>query len=96
MVRSRRVAAHPEKSPQVAATIWYQRMTRRVARQGWRKTPVQTPSEFVTAIGDDGLRQRVARFTERYENARFGDSAQDAQQLPELYEEIGGVGKTRH
>lgn len=92
MVRSRRVAAHPEKAPQMAATIWYRRMTRRVARRGWRKSPVQTPSEFVTAIGDDGLRRRVAQFTEHYENARFGDSAEDARQLPELYEEISSAG----
>ena len=34
------------------------------------------------------MRARVVQFTRRYESARFGGSAEDAQRLPELYEEI--------
>jgi len=34
------------------------------------------------------LRKRVAEFTRAYENARFGDSSEDAQRLLELYEEV--------
>jgi hypothetical protein len=87
-IQQLRLAARPEKSPQLAATIWYERMTRLVARQGWRKSPVQTPGEFVVSIEDAAIRSRVEEFTRRYESARFGESSEDAKQLPELYEEI--------
>lgn len=87
-ITSRRLAAHPEKSPRQAATIWYERMTRILARRGWRKSPVQTPGEFADCIEDTALREWVAEFTRRYERARFGESVEDAQRLPELYQEI--------
>lgn len=83
-----RLAAHPEKSPGKAATIWYERMTRVLARRGWRKSPAQTPKEFQAGIEDPHMRRQVERFTQHYANARFGESAEDAQRLPELYEEI--------
>jgi hypothetical protein len=35
----------------------------------------------------------VAKFTDRYESARFGNSATDAEQLPKLYEEIAAPRK---
>jgi hypothetical protein len=66
-------------------------MTHLVAQQGWRKSPGQTPSEFVKSIEDPTLRQPVEEFTRRYEHARFGDSAEDARRLPEIYEEISAV-----
>jgi protein-glutamine gamma-glutamyltransferase len=87
-LRKRRLAARPERSPRLAATIWYERMMRTTARRGWRKRPVQTPEEFVTSIEDATVREVVERFTRHYEHARFGGSAEDAQRLPELYEEI--------
>jgi protein-glutamine gamma-glutamyltransferase len=76
------------KSPQLAATIWYERMTHLLARQGWHKSPAQTPAEFVISIEDVGTRKQVEEFTRRYESARFGDSPEDASELPELYDEI--------
>ncbi len=85
-----RLAARPERSPRRAATIWYERMTKRVARRGWRKSPTQTPDEFVSAIDDADVRERVAEFTRHYESARFDDSVEDVLRLPELYEEISG------
>lgn len=85
-----RLAARPGKSPQLAATVWYERMTRLVARRGWRKTPTQTPAEFAISIDDAEMRKQVEQFTLRYESARFGESADDAEQLPELYEEMAG------
>jgi len=88
LVRNRRLQAHPERAPRLAATIWYERMTRRVARRGWPKSPVQTPAEFADAIADADLRETVTLFTRHYESARFGDSAEDASRLPKLYEEI--------
>jgi transglutaminase-like putative cysteine protease len=87
-VQTRRVAAHPERAPQKAASIWYGRMIRAVARRGWRKATAQTPAEFMITIADAELREQVEQLTRHYENARFGDSAEDARKLPELYEEM--------
>jgi len=87
-LQRRQLAAHPEKSPRAAATIWYGRMARTLARHGWRKLPAQTPQEFVTRISDEVVRQRVTQFTQLYERARFGDSPEDACRLAALYEEI--------
>jgi protein-glutamine gamma-glutamyltransferase len=87
-LRNRQLAARPEKSPSLAATIWYERMTRMLARKGWPKLSAQTPQEFLACIQDDAMREPVARFTRHYESARFGGSAEDAQRLPELYEEV--------
>ena len=79
---------HPERAPDQAAAMWYARMARTLARSGLQKTAAQTPQEFVQKIEDEKLRQPVSRFTNTYESARFGNSAQDAQRLPELYEEV--------
>jgi protein-glutamine gamma-glutamyltransferase len=80
--------AHPERSPEQAAAMWYERMARVMARRGVQKPPAQTPQEFVKRIEDSRLREPVARFTNVYESARFGNSTEDAQRLPELYEEV--------
>jgi hypothetical protein len=88
LVRRFRLARRPQKSPQIAASIWYERMLRQAARRGWEKSPAQTPEEFAAAIADPKLKERVSGFTEHYENARFGASAEEASLLPELYEEI--------
>ena len=87
----RRLAARPERSPRQAATIWYERMTRIVARRGWHKSLAQTPHEFVSRIDDVNVRERVAKFTRHYESARFDDSVEDVRRLPELYEEISAT-----
>ncbi len=92
-LRRRCLAARPEKSPRLAATIWYERMTRTVARLGWRKSPTQTPKEFVVSIEDATVREGVARFTRHYEHARFGSSTEDARRLPGLYTEISSGAK---
>ena len=78
----------PDRSPRIAASLWYEKMVRKVERKGWQKTGAQTPVEFANSIQDELLRRRVLEFTSRYEGARFGDSAEDAQQLPVLYEEV--------
>ncbi len=80
--------AHPERSPQQAASMWYERMARALARRGLEKLRTQTPQEFLRKIEDGKLREPVARFTNAYESARFGNSGNDAQRLPELYQEI--------
>ena len=84
----RAIAKTPSKAPQVAATIWYSRMLKSVAKKGYSKPSSQTPEEFVRTIEEPILRGSVRTFTEHYERARFGESVESAEQLPELYEEI--------
>jgi len=93
-MQKRRIEAHPESAPTMAATLWYDRMTHRLARRGFKKEAEQTPREFERAIQESRLRERVSNFTTAYEAARFGASPEDAQRLPELYEEIAAVEPT--
>jgi transglutaminase-like putative cysteine protease len=88
MIRTRRLQAHPERSPDQAAAMWYERMARYLAKRGVRKSATQTPQEFVRIIEEERLRTRVEEFTQAYESARFGNSPDDALRLPELYEEV--------
>ena len=92
-LRNRRLAARPEKSPSLAATIWYERMMRMLASKGWTKSPAQTPAEFLVSIQNEVVREPVSKFTTHYEAARFGGSAEDAQRLPELYEEVSATAR---
>lgn len=87
-LRKRRAAAHPERAPRLAATLWYERMTGTMARRGWHKRPAQTPREFVNLIDDAEVRTLISEFNHHYECARFSDSIEDAQRLPELYEKV--------
>jgi hypothetical protein len=82
------LAARAQRSPEQAATMWYARMLRSLARRGVQKPPGQTPQEFLEGIPDAALREPVARFTKLYESARFGNSADDAERLPDLCQEI--------
>jgi hypothetical protein len=75
--------------------MWYRRMARALARRGVDKPAAQTPQEFVKKIEDSRLREPVARFTQVYESARFGNSIGDAQRLPKLYEEVEMATRTR-
>jgi transglutaminase-like putative cysteine protease len=93
MIRTRRLRAHPERSPHHAAAMWYERMARHMARRGLQKSTSQTPLEFVRVIEDEQLRIRIEKFTEAYESARFGNSSDDARRLPELYEEVEAAPK---
>ena len=86
---------HPEHSPEQAASMWYLRMTRAVARWGVAKSHAQTPQEFASKIEDSLVRVPVQRFTAAYETARFGNSSDAVHQLPELYEEVEAVLRAR-
>jgi len=88
MIRTRQLQAHPERSPNQAATMWYERMARYLARRGMQKPETQTAQEFARVIENERLRTRVGEFTDAYESARFGNSSDDARRLPELYEEV--------
>jgi hypothetical protein len=87
-LRYARTRRDPQRAPTSAASFWYMRLLRRLARRGIRKTPAQTPAEFTSSIADPRIREDVAVFTEHYERARFAGSVEDAQRLPELYEEM--------
>ncbi|MGB8065242.1 MAG: DUF3488 and transglutaminase-like domain-containing protein [Candidatus Sulfotelmatobacter sp.] len=89
------LAAHPEHSPEQSAALWYQRMARILARRGMKKSKAQTAQEFARNIEDARLRQPVARFTDVYESARFGNSSEDARRLEELYEEVEAATRDR-
>ncbi len=100
-LRDRSLRAHPERAPRESAALWYDRMVSRMARRGWRKSPSQTPLDFVAAIQEAALQKKVDRFTRAYESARFGKSVDDAQSLPELFQEITAAetadsGKTKN
>jgi len=91
--RDQWVALSASHVPEQAAAMWYTRMSRSLARRGKPKAAAQTPDEFVSQIADDELRARVAEFTVAYQSARFGSSTEDAERLPELYEEVESVAK---
>jgi protein-glutamine gamma-glutamyltransferase len=84
MIQQWRLRTHPERSPEQAAAMWYERMARSVAGRGVRKSSAQTPQEFVAVIADEPLKASVRQFTQAYESARFGHSAEDVRRLPEL------------
>jgi transglutaminase-like putative cysteine protease len=87
-LRDHSLRAHPERAPRESAALWYDRMVGRMARLGWRKSPSETPLDFVAAIQEAALQKKVAKFTRAYESARFGKSVDDAQSLPELFQDI--------
>jgi protein-glutamine gamma-glutamyltransferase len=93
MIRIRSLQSHPERSPQQAASVWYERMARFVAKKGVTKNTAQTPREFLRAIPYEPLRAKVELFTRAYESARFGNSVDDARRLPGLCEEVELVAK---
>jgi transglutaminase-like putative cysteine protease len=92
-LRAARLARRPGTQPSAAASIWYSRLTRWLARRGWRRLPAQTPQEFAASVDDARLQGPLAEFTQNYEKARFGDSAEAAERLPELFEEITTAGR---
>src|SRR5580700_6417600 len=87
-LHEKRLREHPEDAPAQAATMWYERMARSLARRGVKKLTAQTPREFAGIISEEPLRARVQQFTEAYESARFGQSQEDVRRLPELYEGV--------
>ena len=86
-----RFRAHPERAPREAASLWYAKMLRVLARRGWRKTPSQTPQDFAATIKDPLLQKTVTAFTRSYEAARFGESIDDAKTLPAMLEAVSAA-----
>lgn len=89
-IRRNRLLRNPQRAPGAAASLWYGRLLKLMARRGISKAPSETPAEFAAAIPNPEIQKDVVVFTEFYERARFADSAEDAARLPELYEQIAG------
>ncbi len=80
-----RLRRNPQLAPRTVASFWYLRMLKTLERRGFRKGPAETPTEFAASIADTIMRHTVIVFTDHYQRARFADSVEDAQQLPQLY-----------
>jgi len=89
-IQRTRALRHPQRAPRTSASFWYQRMLKLMARRGVHKELFQTAEEFASTVPDAAMRRDVELFTEHYERARFDASVEDAQRLPELYEELAG------
>ena len=87
-IQRTRLLRNPQRAPRTSASFWYMRMLKRMAKRGARKQPAQTPEEFTASIDDPLLRRDVELFTAHYVRARFAESVEDAQRLPELYAEM--------
>jgi transglutaminase-like putative cysteine protease len=66
------------------AALEYNEMLRLLERRGWKKTASQTPLEFAAAIPAADLAGPVARFTELYQSARFGNHPARVDQMSSL------------
>lgn len=88
VLRQMRLARKPHLEPHSAASIWYARALKLLSRKGIRKIPTQTPQEFIATVAPKSVQKPLEEFTVHYERARFGDSAPDAEKLPELYREL--------
>ena len=95
MYKMQSLASNPERAPEAAASLWYEKATRHLARYGWTKLPSQTPVEFVRSVEHLAVRQTLEEFTETYEQARFGNSATSARRLPELFARLKAHEATR-
>jgi len=93
LIRLNSLRKHPERAPEQAAAMWYRKMMKYLERRGVEKPASQTAQEFARAMEDARLRKPVQQFTDAYESARFGNSADDARRLPELLEEVETAGK---
>ena len=93
LIRRMQLARRPRLEPHSAASIWYERVLKLLGKRGIRKLSTHTPQEFLKAMPNSPVRERVESFTFHYERARFGDSAEDAEKLPGLYRELELVSK---
>ena len=66
------------------AALEYGEMLRLLERCGWRKAESQTPLEFASAISTPDLIAPVAKLTELYQSARFGDHPARVEQMYSL------------
>jgi transglutaminase-like putative cysteine protease len=86
--RARRLA---RLAPESVASLWLQRLLKRMARRGLSKPPAQTASSWASSVNHDPLRAKLQHFVQEYEKARFGTSQESADRLADLYDEVEEV-----
>jgi hypothetical protein len=84
-LRVRRMANLP---PESVASLWLERLLRKLGKRGMRKPASQTAMHWAQSAPQSELRSALASFVREYEHARFGANAESAAKLPELYEEV--------
>jgi protein-glutamine gamma-glutamyltransferase len=70
------------------AALEYTEMLRVLERNGWKKSPSQTPLEFASAIPAGDLSAHIAQLTELYQCARFGDHSARIEQMSSILRSI--------
>jgi hypothetical protein len=70
------------------ASLEYEEMLRMLEKRGWKKSPSQTPLEFASAIPAPDLSAPVARLTDLYQSARFGNHPAPIEQMSALLRSI--------
>jgi hypothetical protein len=71
------------------ATLTYQQLLKALRKEGFRKSPSQTPREFALSFLGTRLGPIVMEFTELYNLLRFGQAPVSISRLRSLLEEIG-------
>jgi hypothetical protein len=74
-MRVRRIAKLP---PESLASLWFERLLRKLGKRGLKKSASQTAMRWAQSAPDGELRQALAQFVREYESARFGASPESA------------------
>jgi transglutaminase-like putative cysteine protease len=77
------------------AALEYSEMLRLLEKRGWTKSPSQTPLEFAAGIPASELTAPVARLTELYQSARFGEHPAPIEQMSSLLRSIRDTLRSR-
>jgi len=70
------------------ATLLYARMLRALKRRGYEKPAWLTPAEFARMLPASPMAESVGRFTEAYNDLRFGGNAAAAQDMLALLDQV--------
>jgi hypothetical protein len=70
------------------AALEYTEMLRLLEQRGWKKSPSQTPLEFVSTIPVADLSAPISQLTELYQSARFGNHPAPIEQMSSLLRSI--------
>jgi hypothetical protein len=77
------------------AALEYTEMLRLLDERGWKKSPSQTPLEFVSTIPAADLSAPISQLTELYQSARFGNHPAPIEQMSSLLRSIRDALRSR-
>ena len=77
------------------AALEYTEMLRLLEERGWKKSPSQTPLEFVSAIPAADLSAPISQLTELYQSARFGNHSARIEHMSSLLRSIRDTLRSR-